>query len=258
MMLQLRCSVAAGAGAGAAEAASSCRRRWPRRRAASAAAGAAAGEASARRPRRRSRGTGLPRSPDRRCSGTATAAICTPNKTRRQQATHTQLARRLAREGTHEGNPMRIRTCGCLGPNGNGSWWATRKTAGGGGGSIWVWGCLELASSCAGHRTRWLKRDKACFIRQHFTRHASLMRNARPNGYLCFRAPGRGRLPVDVERHGDALVRGLVFAAAAAAVVKAAPFVPRRAPQRQVQVVVVATAARRRCTAKQRTVRACL
>jgi hypothetical protein len=181
MMLQLRCSVAAGAGAGAAEAASSCRRRWPRRRAASAAAGAAAGEASARRPRRRSRGTGLPRSPDRRCSGTATAAICTPNKTRRQQATHTQLARRLAREGTHEGNPMRIRTCGCLGPNGNGSWWATRKTAGGGGGSIWVWGCLELASSCAGHRTRWFKRDKACFIRQHFTRHASLMRNARRN-----------------------------------------------------------------------------
>ena len=78
-----------------------------------------------------------------------------------------------------------------------------------------------------------------------------------PNGYLCFGAPGRGRLPVDVERHGDALVRGLVVAAPAA--VKAAPFVPRRAPQRQVQIVFIVTAAtaaaRRCCTVNHRTVR---
>jgi hypothetical protein len=90
MMLQLlrrrrqRWMVAPSPGAVAAAAASSCqRRRCPSRRAASvadaaAAAGGTDGEASARRLRRsrhRPSATGLPLSPDRRCSRTGT--ICT-------------------------------------------------------------------------------------------------------------------------------------------------------------------------------------
>lgn len=97
MMLQLRSrrwSVAVGARAAAA-AASSCRRRCPRRHAASAAGGvaadAAAGEASGRRlRRRRSPGTGLPRSPDRRCSGTAAGRDLHQRNTKRQSVS--QLA----------------------------------------------------------------------------------------------------------------------------------------------------------------------
>jgi len=98
MMLQLRSrqwSVAAAVAA----AASSCRRRAASAGAGGAAADAAAGEASARlrlrlrRPRRRSPGTGLPRSPDRRCSGTA-AAICI----KENKASASQLAPRLPRE----------------------------------------------------------------------------------------------------------------------------------------------------------------
>lgn len=61
--------------------------------------------------------------------------------------------------------------------------------------------------------------------------------------YLSFGAPRRRRLPVKVERHRDALVGARATATAAGdlvvpATVNVAPLGARRAPKREVQVVL--------------------